>query len=324
MILDELKKITKEEQLILSGNGQIDKGLYSIDPENVNLNDENYVVESKRLLEAGKLITIRKHTRFAHFPAHTHNYVEVVYMCSGSTRHIINGTEVLLNAGELLFLNQNSVQEILPAGEDDIAVNFIILPEFFDYALHMMNAEDTLLRRFVLDCMTGENKEANYLHFKVSDVIPVQNLIENLIWTLMYPTQNKRSISQATMGLLLLQLINCADSIYADSNSESQKLMITVLQYADEHYRDGELSELADMLHYDLYWLSREIKRQTGQNYTDIVQSKRLTQACYLLKTTKRPISDIAAMVGYENVSFFHRIFQKKYGVTPRQYRINE
>ena len=321
-IIEELRKITKEEQQLLSGNGQIDKELYQSE-EQKNLQADKYVIDSKKLLEAGKVITIRKHTRFAHFPAHTHNYVEIIYMCEGQTHHVVNGQEVFLKAGELLFLNQNSVQEIYPAGERDIGVNFIILPEFFDHGLRMMNAEDSLLRRFVLDCMTGENKEASYLHFQVADIIPVQNLVENLIWTLMNHMQNKRSINQITMGLLLLQLMNCTDSIAVNSGEESPRLMMQVLQYAEEHYRDGELSELAGLLHYDLYWLSKEIKKQTGQNYTEIVQTKRLTQAVYLLKTTRKPVAEVAQMVGYENVSFFHRLFQKKYGMTPRQYRMD-
>ena len=84
------------------------------------------VIDSKKLLQKGKLIQVRPHTRFVHFPKHTHNYIEVIYMCQGRTTHIINGTEVILEAGDLLFLNQNAVQEILPAGRDDIAVNFIV------------------------------------------------------------------------------------------------------------------------------------------------------------------------------------------------------
>lgn len=51
-------------------------------------------------------------------------------MCQGTTTHIVNGNQVVLEQGDLLFLNQNAVQEILPAGEYDIAVNFIVLPEF--------------------------------------------------------------------------------------------------------------------------------------------------------------------------------------------------
>ncbi len=317
-IIRELGRITEEERALLEGGGGIDRGLYQMDPPQAG----NDVIDAKRLLEAGKLITIRKHTRFVHFPAHTHNYVELIYMCRGRTHHVINGGDVFLEEGELLLLNQNSVQEIYPAGEDDIAVNFIILPEFFDRALDMMNAEENPLRTFLLDCMTGANKEADYLHFQVADVLPVQNLVENLIWTLMHPTQNKRSIHQFTMGLLLLQLLNCADSIAAPSGGGEQKLTLFVLQYVEEHYRTGELSELARLLHYDMYWLSREIKRRTGETYTDLVQAKRLSQACYLLKSTKRPVADIALMVGYENVSYFHRLFKKKYHMTPRQYRI--
>lgn len=98
-------------------------------------------IDSRRLLNDGKLITIRPHTRFVHFPPHTHNYIEVVYMCSGSTTHYLNDTVVKAEKGDLLFLNKNTVQEILPAGENDIAVNFIILPEFFDTTLKMIDGE---------------------------------------------------------------------------------------------------------------------------------------------------------------------------------------
>ena len=99
---------------------------------------------------------------------------------------------------------------------------------------------------------------------------------------------------------------------------------MTVLSYIEEHYRDGELSELAGELHYDLYWLSREIKRRTGATYTELVQEKRLSQAAYLLTNTAMSVMDIGLAVGYENMSYFHRIFQKKYGTTPRKYRVRE
>lgn len=313
-LLRELRKITPEEQRILDGKNEIEKELYVSSEENT--------FDAKKLLERGKLITLRAHTRFVHFPAHTHNYVEVIYMCEGSTRHIINGNEVILEQGELLFLNQNAVQEIAPAGEGDVAVNFIILPEFFDSALRMMEAEENMLRRFVIDCLRGERQAAGYLHFKVADVLPVQNLVENLIWTLLNRQPNVRSINQVTMGLLFLLLMNQIDRVETDEHDESQKLMMTVLSYIEEHYKDGELSELAAELHYDIYWMSREIRRRTGKTYTELVQARRLAQAAYLLTHTAMSVMDIGLAVGYENMSYFHRIFQKQYGTTPRKYRV--
>ena len=133
-LIRELAMITDEERRILEGKQEIDPQLYTEKKE--------MVVDSAKLLKKGKLIQVRPHTRFVHFPAHTHNYIEVIYMCQGTTTHIVNGNQVVLEQGDLLFLNQNAVQEILPAGEYDIAVNFIVLPEFFNTACSMIGAEE--------------------------------------------------------------------------------------------------------------------------------------------------------------------------------------
>lgn len=145
-------------------------------------------------------------------------------MCSGTTHHIVNGEDVFLQKGELLLLNQNAVQEIFPAGKEDVAVNFIILPEFFDYGLKMIEEEESLLRQFIIDCLRGQNESSGYLHFKVADVLPVQNLLENLIWTIVNKMPNKRSINQATMGLLFLQLMNHMDKVDTDMPECSAKI----------------------------------------------------------------------------------------------------
>ena len=253
-----------------------------------------------------------------HFPEHTHDYVEIVYMCRGATTHIVNGTKVELMAGELLLLGQNALQEILPAGEHDVAVNFIIRPEFFSATLPYLGDEETPLRRFIVDCLCGEN-ETGFLHFKVSDILPVQNLVENLLWTLISDTPNKRGINQATMGLLFMQLLNHTDRLTV--NNPQQELILQVLRYVEEHYREGSLTEIAAELHYDAAWLSREIKRRTGKNYTDLVQDKRLSQAAWLLKNTNKRVDDIALAVGYENISYFHRLFARRYGVSPKKLR---
>lgn len=314
-LLEELKTITPEEERLLSGSQEIEKGLY--------MSSQPDVVDARNLLESGKLIQVRTHTRFVHFPVHTHNYIELIYMCSGSTHHVVNGEDVILEQGELLFLNQKATQEVYPAGENDLAVNFIILPEFFEYVLKMMEPEENLLRDFVIDCLRGENGSSGYLHFKVADILPIQNLVENLIWTVHNRQPNKRSINQVTMGLLFLQLMNHMDKLETDESGGQQKLIITVLSYIESHYRDGELSRLAENLHYDLYWLSREIKKRTGKTYTELVQAKRLHQAAYLLTTTSMSVMEVAMAVGYDNISYFHRIFQRTFGMTPRRYRMD-
>ncbi len=312
-LLNKLREITPEEQRILDGRDCIEKELY--------MEAETNVIDAGKLLDTGKLIQVRPHTRFIHFPPHSHNYVEMIYMCKGCTHHLINGEDVYLQKGEILLLSQKAVQEIYPAGKEDIAVNFIILPEFFGECLKIIASERNMLRDFVISCLRGENSSCGYFHFKVTDILPIQNLIENLIFTVWNRQPNKRSMNQVTMGLLFLLLMNQMDKLETGTESEPQRFVMQILAYVEEHYRDGELSELAERMHYDLYWLSKEIRKRTGKTYTELVQDKRLRQAAYLLKNTVMPVTDIAIEVGYSNISYFHRIFQKRYHMTPKKYR---
>lgn len=314
-IIDQLSIITEEERELLDGRTEIDKTRYT--------EKKDLIVDSKKMLEHGRLIRIRPHTRFVYFPKHKHNFVEVIYMCQGTTTHIVDDTKVVLKEGEILFLNQNATQEILPAGKDDIAVNFIILPEFFDTAFRMMGEEENLLREFIVGCLRGDNGYSSYLHFQVSDVLPVQNLMENMVWTLMNNQPNKRSINQITMGLLFLQLMHYTDKISQNEDTYEQELVLNVLRYIDENYRDGELTELAGLLGYDIYWLSRAVKKLTGRTYKELLQIKRLNQAAFLLLNTKIAVAEISVAVGYDNTSYFHRIFRERYGISPKQYREN-
>ena len=310
-LLQLLSAVTAEEQEILNGRGSIDRSLY--------MQERGSTVNSRKLLASGKLITIRPHTRFIHFPEHTHDYVEVIYMCSGETTHIVNGKTIRLEQGDLLFLNQSATHEVCRAGEGDIAVNFIVLPEFFSAPLSMIGEEETPLRKFLVECLCGQNSGAGYLHFDVSGVKPIQNLLENLLWILIQETPAKRKMSQMTMALLFLQLMGHTETLSTDDQADA--VVWQVLRYVETNYVEGCFAELTEQLHYDPSWLSREIKRKTGKTYTQLVQEKRLAQAAFLLRNTDRNVSDIAVAVGYENVSYFHRIFGEAYGKSPKHYR---
>lgn len=310
-IIDKLIPLTEEERKLVDGRKEINRVLYMDSSKNV--------INSKKLLEQGKLIAIRPHTRFVRFPPHVHDYIEVVYMCCGSTTHIINGDEIILKEGELLFLTGSATQEILPAGERDIAVNFIILPQFFDRTLAMLTNEETPIKSFLIDCLKSEQPSTPYLYFKVSDVLPIQNLVENLVWNLIYKEPNKRLINQNTMGLLFLLLLNYTERL--EYKNKDDELVINVLRYIEENYAGGSLTELAEELHYDFAHLSREIKVRTGKTYTRLVQERRLSQAEFLIKNSNLKIAEIAGQIGYDNISYFHRIFNKAYGMSPKKYR---
>lgn len=155
-----------------------------------------------------------------------------------------------------------------------------------------------------------------FVHF------PVQNLIENMVWTIFYDISNKRSSNQITMGLLFLQLLNYMDKMEAGGRKFDTEIMANVYRYIEDHFKEGTLSELAVEMKVDVYWLSREIKKKSGKTYKELLQEKRMQQAVYLLINSRIAVSDIIEAVGYDNTSYFYRKFKERYGISPKEYRI--
>lgn len=313
-LLARLAPVTAEEQAILDGQLTIQKDLYT--------SAKDFVIDSRKLLEKGRLIELRPHTRFAHFPKHRHDYVEMVYMCSGSTTHIINDSDrIPLQEGDLLFLNQNATQEILPAGQNDIAVNFIILPEFFDRSLSMIEQEN-VLRDFLISTLAKNTSPAAYLHFQAKDILPVQNLLENMIWTLIHQKPGMNTINQTTMGLLFMNLSAFAESINQNAAGQyEQNLVFSVLKYIETHYKNASLTDICAEHTLPPYYISRLLKKYTGSNFKELLQQRKLQQAAYLLSQTTLSVESVMDAIGYENSSYFYRKFREKYGCSPAEFR---
>ena len=261
-LLKQLKQITEEEQEILKGQSGVDRSLYA--------SGKNFVVDKDKMLSRGKLIDIRPHTWFVQFP-----------------EHIINRkVRVVLQQGELLFLNSNARQEILPAGQEDVAINFIVLPEFFHQAFQMVE-EDNVVRDFLVGTLQRKHQGMDFTHFQVSDVLPVQNLVENLVWSLLCEEGGKSAVNQTTMALLIQQLSRHTERIrVVGSDQFDRRLLFSVLSYIEDNYREGTLTELAELTRQPVSGLSRFIKRESGQTFQQLLMQKRLSQAAYLLTTT--------------------------------------
>lgn len=311
-LMETLRRITDEEQKILDGGASVDRSLYT--------GAKDFTIDSSRMLQKGKLIDVRPHTRFVHFPEHRHNFVEILFVCQGTSTQIINHSQtVVLEAGDFLFLNQYTSHEILPAGPDDIAVNFMVLPEFFDTAFQMVG-KDNAISRFLVSTLCQDDGRGEYLHFKAAGLLTVQNLAENMIWSLVNKQPDQRRTNQFTMGLLLLELLNHIDTLDVNSQNRSRTVM-AILHYIEENYRDGSLSALAEELNQPVYALSKLIKSETGCTFKELLQQKRLRKAARLIRETDLPVSSIITAVGYDNTSFFYRVFRNEYGLTPKEYR---
>lgn len=278
-------------------------------------------VSGQRFWQRGPRVGMAVQMPDRSIPPHTRDYAELVFQCEGTGRYLLNDRTVTLETGALLLMGQNTLLEIPEQERDAISVRFFIKPELLGDTLRFLGSEETPLREFVLRCL-GQETPYGYLYFRVGGVKSVENLVENLMLYFLDNPDSRRAIPMYTLGLMFVHLLDQTDRLVM--GVREQQAVLGVLQYIEMDYAGGSLSRVAEILHCDVSWLSREVRRRTGRTFTELVQERRLTQAAWLLKNTRQKVSDIALSVGYENISYFHRIFAKRFGLSPKKYRDSE
>lgn len=279
------------------------------------------MVSGQEFWRHGRRIGMLVQAPEAAVPAHTRDYAELMFLCRGRGAYRINNRSLVLQEGELLLLGQNTLLEIPVQEKGVLAVRFMIKPELLGDILRFLGRERTPIREFILRCM-GQETPYGYLHFRVEGVRALENLMENLILHFLDNSGSRRAIPMFTVGLIFVHLLDQTDRLVI--GIKEQQTILRVLQYIETNYPQASLTSMAEELHCDVSWLSREIHRRTGRTFTDLVQEQRLNQAAWMLKNTRQRVSDIALSVGYENTSYFHRIFSDRYGCSPKKYRDSE
>lgn len=282
-----------------------------------------------RRSSGSRLVQIIRHPRFFPIPQHRHHFIEAMYVCSGSITHIINDQPVVLKAGDLLLLNQHTSHRLPAAGEEDIAVTFLIQPRFFEDTYELA-AKRNVLSDFIVDLLRQEVNCNQYLHYKTAHHLPISHLIEILL-TNTFPFEDdlnerilppEESLIKTLMFLVFLYLSRDLSDLSCDSPMNfEQVMMATVMNYIEESYQTATLTELAEIMNQSTSSLSRQIKLVSGSTFKELLQAKRFQRAVTLLEETNLVVSDIALAVGYENSSYFYRRFRELYGISPKTYR---
>lgn len=317
-IIDRLSRLTDEEQFILvREDNDSHRSLYSA--------SKRFIIERRRMSnivsgEATAPISMRAHPRFKDFPAHSHDYIEVMYVCSGSITHVFSDREVRLDTDNIIILGKETRHSIRVAGENDLGVNFIISVELFESLINKIRQNSTLpMRQLEALLERGDNV---FCVFSAAQNISVRNLMENMIYSVFYQTDSDGYTLQQSLELLLCYLASMQktqESLSANSYEEKNKKK--VLNYIRTSYSTATLTEAARMLGLSAPYLSRWIKRHIGKTFKELLMEQRFSAAEKMLLTTDIPIGDIINNVGYENSSYFHKEFKSRYGMPPSEYR---
>ncbi|SDW77146.1 response regulator [Paenibacillus sp. CF384] len=118
----------------------------------------------------------------------------------------------------------------------------------------------------------------------------------------------------------ILKLVK--EELERDNRHANSAIILRVQQFAEEKLaEDVSLLAIANHVYLNSGYLSKLYKLETGENLSDYLYRLRMDKSAYYLTNTSLKIQDICERIGYQNTSYFIKMFKKHFRVTPQEYR---
>ncbi|MGT2757590.1 AraC family transcriptional regulator [Streptococcus ovuberis] len=306
--------------------------------EDRQLNEQHFVSDFKELEQVDSLtvpiisqhifgtnkdVYISKHSRFANYPAHAHQFLEINYVYHGSCRQIINGKDYTFQAGDIILMDTDSVHSIQALGEEDILLNILFQDKAISLEwLSQLQSHNSLIYQLLLSETLLEKEQSNFAIFPADKTKHVLPLLDQLLEEYFFPGDFSDKIISHYLSILMYHLARTLSQVKQETLLDKTSDPYTkVLEMIDRDYETLDLSSLANKLNFNKNYLSNLIKQRSGKTFTQLLHQKRLSRAKLLIESTLLPIHEIAQQTGFSNRTFFYKKFEEAYGIKPGDLR---
>ena len=258
---------------------------------------------------------------------HTHEFIEMVYIVSGTATHQIGDEIYTVKRGDLFIINLDTAHVFTcdpHAPEPFVAYDLMFTPEFFDQSLTGSNALEALNRSFMFySLFHGQEEFHPYFSVSGSSYHHFGELFNKIYMEHRGQEKGYLEIIRAYLLQLIITIFRMDTGLNKQAGlARTRQVVSYVRSFIEENYMHPiSVQELADRVYLSRDHLGRVFRDATGLSITAMIQKVRIEHVCRLLTTTDRTISDIAAACGFEDMKFFYSVFKKHIGMLPGEYR---
>lgn len=254
---------------------------------------------------------VKKNEHFTFFQMHIHHEIEILYCISGTLHAKLNGIKYIIKADEALIIGSMTDHELV-GGFNGCALLTI------EFGSMLLREKFTYLSKMKFD-----NPTLSFSGSKSSSF----SAIRDSIYELVNICGIKNTASDLRIIGELFKLSSAIVSAY-DKNSVSlseesgMHKIEKALELIYMNYQSNITVEMAAVASgYSKSNFCRNFKIVTGMSFHNYLTEYRITNSCYLLRTTDYLISEISERVGYTDTRSFCRVFKQIMNMTPHQYR---
>ncbi|MDD6320151.1 MAG: AraC family transcriptional regulator [Oscillospiraceae bacterium] len=230
---------------------------------------------------------------------------QLLYVASGKAHFYIEGEDREVRAGHMVIFLPRQEQHYEYYGKDKTEV----------YWVHFTGGDvRNILRKFeipldenVFYCGSSASYSALFkemIHELQSRLVGYPEMLEMYLRQLLLLVQRTRQEKEPNMSSYLRDEMEYARRYFID------------------HYNEPiNIDDFAQSRNMSVSWFMRNFKQATKVSPMQYILNIRMKNAVSLLETTEYNVTEIAAIVGYDNPLYFSRVFKKMNGVPPSDYR---
>ncbi len=243
---------------------------------------------------------------------HSHDVYEIVYMTEGALDHNVNGMNMPLSFGDIVFLRPKDSHSFDRNNFEGSHRDIVVEKKFFESTCEFFNG--------------------NLLHLYCSPQYPVKLRLtesqllrfEELLKELVQISPIDKNSRLTFIKFILSEILSLFYRQNYDNyqindypplvNQILQRLNLSLL------YKAG-LPIILKPFNYDKSYMCRLFKKHIGVTMTQYLNERRLSYVATQLKTTRKSVSQLCQETGFSSISYLNKIFLKKYGMPPLKYR---
>jgi len=255
---------------------------------------------------------------------HLHDFIEIVYVESGSGWVSMNGQSIPCFPGDLYIMPLNTVHEFKTLNSIQ-HYNILITPDALQGAEHAALRDDPYYRKIF-----SPDEEPTFCHLSLPVTAKFRNLLASANECMLNEGDHFRLEFKSYILLILCEIFRLlhqagAQLRFRNQNKSDIQNISSVVEFMSRHFREPlEIRDLAAVVKMNPAGFIRFFRKATGIPPIQYLNSLRILEACRLLRMqtgTEHSMSEIADMCGFSNSSYFAEIFKKIMDVTPSAFR---
>ncbi len=244
---------------------------------------------------------------------HIHTVIEMILLLSGTKQIYINNEKILLNAGDIIFINSNIPHKTeTPIGSSCVLLQFNTSSKNSDNSNYFW-LENIIGITNTTHTVFGKDTEINFL-------------LTDCIQKIRYENSKKEKSYDYFIKSYIYEVtaILYRNGILADYTEWQHRVspLTEVLKYIERHYNEHiSLSEISNVLNFHKSYFCKFFKNILGISFVEYLNLVRLNKAKKLMAETQKNITEISYEVGFSSVSYFIKTFKKYNYCSPNKYK---